>query len=126
MQFDTFFCCRTCPMQLAFSMTPNVSSLGRSPERRSMTKKRKPDAKNIEPGMAVKATKGDLGEEDISKPKVSAVAQNRRGDVEKLIVQKGVIFKKTLEIPADHVQSIDEDSEREGAPGKVTVEVSKQ
>jgi len=37
-----------------------------SPERLSMTKKHKPGAKTIKPGMVVEATKGDLGEEDIS------------------------------------------------------------
>jgi len=91
-----------------------------------MVKKQKPDKKNIEPGMAVEATRGDLGEKDVSKPKVSAVIQDEQGDAEKLVVQKGVIFKKTLEIPVDRIQSVDEDSEHESAAGKVTVDVSKQ
>ncbi|HLX59370.1 MAG TPA: divalent metal cation transporter [Ktedonobacteraceae bacterium] len=76
--------------------------------------------------MAVEATRGDLGEKDVSKPKVSAVIQDEQGDAEKLVVQKGVIFKKTLEIPVDRIQSVDEDSEHESAAGKVTVDVSKQ
>ncbi|HEY6410932.1 MAG TPA: divalent metal cation transporter [Ktedonobacteraceae bacterium] len=93
-----------------------------------MTQKNKPEphTQNIEPGMEVEATAGDLGEEDVSKPKVSAVVQDQQGDVEKLIVQKGVIFKKTLEIPTDRIQSVEEGDKHENTPGKVIVEVSKQ
>ena len=82
---------------------------------------------NIEPGMEVEATKGDLGEEDVSKPKVTGVVQDQQGNVDKLIVQKGVIFKKTLDIPTDRVQSIDqENTADESTPGKVIVDVSKK
>ena len=84
------------------------------------------DTTNIEPGIVVEATKGDLGEEDVSKPKVTEVVQDQQGNVDKLVVQKGVIFKKTLEIPADRIQSIDqEDREDERTAGKVIVDVSK-
>ena len=82
---------------------------------------------NIEPGMVVEATQGDLGEEDVSKPKVTEVVQDQQGKVDKLIVQKGVIFRKTLEIPADRVQSIDQENiEDESTPGKVVVEVGEK
>jgi hypothetical protein len=91
-----------------------------------MTKKQKPGANNIEPGMEVEATRGDLGEEDISKPKVSSVVQDRHGKVKKLVVQKGVVFKKKLEIPADRIQSVDADNQDESITGKVTVDVSKE
>jgi hypothetical protein len=57
--------------------------------------------------MAVEATRGDPGEEDISKPKVSEVIQDEQGNVDKFVVKKGLIFKKTLEIPADRT-SIDQ------------------
>ena len=88
--------------------------------------KKTDDTTNIEPGMMVEATKGDLGEEDVSKPKVTEVVQDQQGNVDKLVVQKGVIFKKTLEIPADRIQSIDqEDMEDERTAGKVIVDVSK-
>ncbi len=89
-----------------------------------MSKKQKSDEKHIESGMQVEATKGDLGEDDVSTPKVSAVVQDRRGNVEKLIVQKGVVFKKKLEIPAERIQSVEHGSTEKSA-GKVTVEVSK-
>jgi Natural resistance-associated macrophage protein len=85
------------------------------------------DTTNIEPGMVVEATKGDLGEADVSKPKVTEVVQDEQGNVDKLVVQKGVIFRKTLEIPANRIQTIDqEDSEVESTSGKVVVDVSKK
>jgi NRAMP (natural resistance-associated macrophage protein)-like metal ion transporter len=82
---------------------------------------------NIAPGMEVEASQGDLGEEDVSKPKVTGVVKDQQGNVDKLIVQKGVIFKKTLEIPADRVQSIDQENiANESTSGKVIVDVSKK
>lgn len=75
--------------------------------------------------MAVEATKGDLGEEDISKPKVSAVTRDKTGEIEELTVQKGVVFKKTLDIPADRVQAVEQDRKDTKNPGKVVVDVSK-
>ena len=91
-----------------------------------MPKKRKPGKENIEAGMVVEATRGDLGEDDVSKPKVSAVIENKDGEIEKLTVQKGVVFKKTLDIPADRVESVDKDDEYNRSPGKVVVDVSKE
>jgi NRAMP (natural resistance-associated macrophage protein)-like metal ion transporter len=91
-----------------------------------MTKKQKPDTNTIEPGMVVEATKGDLGEEDVSQPKVSSVVRDQHGDVEKLVAQKGVVFKKTLEIPADRIQSVEAANQDESSTGKVTIEVSKE
>ena len=37
-------------------------------------KKQNSDVEKIEPGMVVEATEGDLGEKDVSKPKVAAAA----------------------------------------------------
>ena len=91
-----------------------------------MPKKQKPGNENIEIGMIVKATTGDLGEEDVSKPRVSAVTRKRDGEIEELTVQKGVVFKKTLDIPADRIQSVDQDNKDENTPGKVVVDVSKE
>src|SRR5579872_4390979 len=86
-------------------------------------KKHKSDARNVEPGMEVEATKGDLGEEDISKPQVTGVAQDEQGNIEKLIVKKGAIFKKKLEIPADRVESVEEGG---SSQGKVMVDVGQK
>ncbi|HEY6542721.1 MAG TPA: divalent metal cation transporter [Ktedonobacteraceae bacterium] len=83
------------------------------------------DKEHVETGMVVEATKGDLGEDDISKPKVSAVTRNKQGEIEELTVQKGVIFKKTLDIPGDRIQAVDQGRQDEKNPGKVVVDVSK-
>src|SRR5450432_2306463 len=131
--FETFFCGRTYSKQILFSLTSDGAAIlsGRpagmlGPERLSMTKKQKPDTNSIEPGMVVEATKGDLGEEDVSQPKVSSVVRDQHGDVEKLVVHKGVVFKKTLEIPADRIQSVEAANQDESSTGKVTIEVSKE
>ena len=89
-------------------------------------KRKKAGEENIESGMVVEATKGDLGEEDVSKPRVSAVSRNKDGEVEELTVQKGVIFKKKLDIPADRVQSVAPDNQDENNSGKVIVDVGKE
>jgi NRAMP (natural resistance-associated macrophage protein)-like metal ion transporter len=92
-----------------------------------MTKKQRPDPdQDIERGMVVEATKGDLGEDDVSKPKVTDVVEDEHGNVEKLVVKKGVVFKKKLEIPADRVQSTDRETETKKSSGKVVVDVGKQ
>jgi natural resistance-associated macrophage protein len=92
-----------------------------------MSKKQKKPEETVETGMEVEATRGDLGEDDVSKPKVTGVVQDQQGKVDKVVVQKGVIFRKTLEIPADRIASIkQEGSVDESVPGKVIVDVSKK
>ena len=92
-----------------------------------MAKKRRPDPKqDIEPGMMVEATRGDLGEDDVSKPKVTDVVEDEHGNVEKLVVKKGAVFKKKLDIPADRVQSVDQGTDAKKQPGRVVVDVGKQ
>ena len=86
----------------------------------------KSDARKVEPGMNVEATGGDLGEADISKPKVADVARDKQGNVEKLVVRKGFIFKKKLEIPADRVESVDRHARDDAPEGKVTVDVGQE
>lgn len=91
-----------------------------------MAKKQKSsDNEHVETGMIVEATKGDLGEDDVSKPKVSAVTRDKDGEIKELTVQKGVIFKKTLNIPADRIQAVERDGQDEKNGGKVVVDVSK-
>jgi NRAMP (natural resistance-associated macrophage protein)-like metal ion transporter len=94
-----------------------------APKKQKSKIKNTDDTTNIESGMVVEATRGDLGEEDVSKPKVTEVVQDQQGNADKLVVQKGVLFKKTLEIPANRVQSVDQD---ESTPGKVIVDVGKK
>ena len=60
-----------------------------------MARKQKESGETVETGMEVEATKGDLGEDDVSKPKVTEVVHDQQGEVDKVVVQKGVIFRKT-------------------------------
>jgi NRAMP (natural resistance-associated macrophage protein)-like metal ion transporter len=99
-----------------------------------MPKKQKPKANSkvnepankIEPGMVVEASRGDLGEADISKPKVVDVVQDQQGNVKDVVVEKGALFRKKLEIPADRIQAVEQEPEDEKSPGKVTVDVGEQ
>ena len=61
----------------------------------------------IEPGMIVEAEKGDLGEEDVSKPRVARVVRDGNGKIEKIVLQKGVVFKKEIDIPADRILRVE-------------------
>ncbi len=53
-----------------------------------MDKKEQKDAHTIEPGMVVETTRGDLGEEDVSKPRVTDVVRDQSGNVAKVVVKK--------------------------------------
>ncbi|GER92276.1 hypothetical protein KDW_64380 [Dictyobacter vulcani] len=77
----------------------------------------------IKAGMVVEATHGDLGEADVSKPKVKDVIHDDNGDVAAIVVEKGVLFKKQLEIPADRIQSVEINGGNEGE-GLVRVDAS--
>ncbi len=61
----------------------------------------------IRPGMLVEATEGDLGEADLTKPKVSGLNHDAAGNLESITVEKGVLFNKTIQIPADRIESIE-------------------
>ena len=76
----------------------------------------------VEPGMEVETTEGDLGERDITKPVVKDVVRDPGGDVEKVIVEKGAVFKKELAVPADRVEEVRPEDERgDGGQGSVTI-----
>ena len=65
-------------------------------------------ADEIEEGMVVETTGGgDLGVDDVSKPKVAEVVHDKRGHVKKVVVTKGVVFRKRIEVPADRVQEVE-------------------
>jgi hypothetical protein len=85
-----------------------------------------PNEDDIKPGMDVDVTRGDLGEQDISKPKVAKVARNRQGQVKKVLVRKGIFFRKKLEIPAERIQSTDTTPQDDQAPGKVTIAAARE
>lgn len=71
---------------------------------------RSEEANQVTPGMAVEATRADIGEKDVSPPKVSEVERDAQGNVEEIVVQKGVLFKKELRVPVERIQRVEEDN----------------
>ncbi|HEY3991963.1 MAG TPA: divalent metal cation transporter [Ktedonobacteraceae bacterium] len=71
--------------------------------------RKKRNANKATEGMAVKDTKGDLGEHDISKPIVDTVIRDADHQVTGLVVEKGLFFKKKIEVPADRIQQVEPD-----------------
>src|SRR5712692_5630914 len=78
----------------------------------------------IAPGMKVEATKGDLGEEDVSPAHVTEVIKNQEGNIEAIKVSKGALFKKKLTVPADRIQAVDPGVSSDEAPRKVTIDIT--
>lgn len=70
--------------------------------------KQQGNADEIEPGMAVEAREGDLGESDVSTARVKDVERNAAGDVTNVVVEKGIVFRKTLEVPAERIDAVDD------------------
>lgn len=81
-------------------------------------KKRK--IRQVKEGMAVEATKGDLGEHDVSKPRVAEVTRNAEQQVTGLVVEKGALFKEKIEVPADRIQRVEPG--RGKGQGKVVID----
>jgi Mn2+/Fe2+ NRAMP family transporter len=79
-------------------------------------------AGDITPGMLVETTDGDLGEQDMSKPKVAAVVADADNNVETVIVEKGMLFKKQIEVPVTRIDTVA--PEPGDGPGTVTVTAS--
>jgi NRAMP (natural resistance-associated macrophage protein)-like metal ion transporter len=73
--------------------------------------------------MHVTATGGDLGEADISPPKVTGVVRDPQGKVEEIVVHKGLLFKKDLTVPADRIQAVEQAGEKH-ADGDVLIEAN--
>jgi hypothetical protein len=57
--------------------------------------------------MEVETTAGDLGEQDISTARVQEVLYNQQGEVESIVVKKGALFQKTLEVPVSRIEAIE-------------------
>ena len=66
------------------------------------------EANQVKPGMTVEATRADIGEKDLSPPKVSEVERDAQGNIEEIVVQKGVLFKKELRVPIERVNKVEE------------------
>ena len=73
--------------------------------------------------MRVTANEGDLGEADISPPKVTDVVRDPQGKVEEIVVHKGRLFKKDLTVPADRIQAVEQADEKH-ADGNVLIDAS--
>jgi hypothetical protein len=69
--------------------------------------KHQDSADDVEPGMAVEAREGDLGESDVSTARVKDVERDTAGDVTNIVVEKGVVFRKTLEVPAERIEAVE-------------------
>ena len=88
-----------------------------------------PPARNldaVEPGMVVEADQGDLGERDVSEAKVSEVVRGSEGNVEAIVVEKGIVFKKQIAVTAERIATVEPDTALDTPPGKVTVTASEQ
>ena len=82
--------------------------------------RKKRNANQVTEGMAVEATKGDLGERDVSKPTVDKVIRDKNQQVTGLIVEKGALFREKIEVPADRIQRVEPDWGK--GQGKVVID----
>ncbi len=88
------------------------------------TQKQQINGEEITPGMEVGATQGDLGEQDVSRARVTDVEKNSDGKVEAIEVTKGTIFRKKLKVPTNRIQAVDSAGSENGAGGQVKIDVS--
>jgi Mn2+/Fe2+ NRAMP family transporter len=77
----------------------------------------------VQPGMKVDTPAGDLGDKDMSAAHIAEVQRDEAGQVEKVVVEKGRIFKKEIEVPADRIQT---PAAPDAAPNTVTLAVSEE
>lgn len=75
--------------------------------------------------MQVETTRGDLGEKDIDQPRVSKVVRDQHGNVRDIVVSKGVIFKKKLDVPADRITDVEPAPSGNPRQGEVTIDIEK-
>ncbi len=91
-----------------------------------MPKKRMRNTDDIVPGMKVEATRGDLGEEDVSPAQVTDVVKDEQGNIASVKVTKGTIFRKQFEVPAERIQEIERTERGDGAHGRVEIDADEQ
>ena len=85
------------------------------------------EARKIEIGMTVEADEGDLGQEDISKAKVTDIIHDLAGNVESIVAKKGVLFTKHLEISVERIMSVAQEADggtSVSSSSKVTISAS--
>lgn len=86
----------------------NMSQLPDESDASKSHNKHQDSAADVEPGMAVETREGDLGESDVSTARVKDVERDTAGDVTNVVVEKGVVFRKTLEVPAERIEAVEE------------------
>jgi NRAMP (natural resistance-associated macrophage protein)-like metal ion transporter len=90
-----------------------------------MQEQKHSEANDVQKDMEVETAKGDLGEEDVSKPKVKKVIRGPDGNVEKIVIHKGALFRKELEIPSDRIQTVERATDGK-SNGKVIIDSNEQ
>ena len=56
--------------------------------------------------MQVEDTAHELGESDMSKPRVTHVLRDEQGQIKYLVVSKGLLFKKMILVPATRIKEV--------------------
>jgi NRAMP (natural resistance-associated macrophage protein)-like metal ion transporter len=87
---------------------------------------RRNNDKEIAPGMEVEATEGELGERDVSPARIKKVEKDQQGHVEEIEVEKGTLFRKKLDVPADRIQAVEPAPSGDGASGKVILDANEE
>ena len=83
-------------------------------------------ADEVHVGMAVATPEGDLGAQDVSHSTVTEVTRAEDGHVTSFDVEKGLMFRKHIEVPAERVLSIEQEHEpsSEGVTSPSEVDVA--
>jgi NRAMP (natural resistance-associated macrophage protein)-like metal ion transporter len=81
----------------------------------------------VEPGMVVETVGGgDLGGDDLSKPQVEEVINDEAGNAKAIVVKKGILFKKEVEVPISRVVEVQPTSSTDEQPGTVKIALTEQ
>ena len=110
--------------RLGDQFLPGKASIMAQEHDQGGTKRQKPDLNKIQPGMEVEDTEYELGESDISKPRVTHVIRDEQGQVKYLIVSKGLLFKKMILVPANRIKEVKQEPEDKKSPGEVVIETN--
>src|SRR2546421_169921 len=103
---------------------PGKASIMAQEHDQESTKVQQPDLSEIQPGMEVEDTKHELGEGDISKPRVSNVIRDKQGQVKYVIIGKGLLFKKMVLVPANRIKEVRREPQDKKGPGEIVIETT--
>ena len=88
------------------------------------TNGQKLDLNEIQPGMEVEDTGHELGEGDISKPRVSNVIRDKQGQVKYVLIGKGLLFKKMVLVPANRIKEVKREPEDKKGLGEIVIKTT--